>query len=260
MKKLTGLILAASLCLLRCGTAAEVPADKAVAGQKSAGPVVAATTSSLELKDFSAKLSYAIGMQIGMNLKSMGEKIDLDIFLRAVKDVLEDRPMQLSEAELDAVGEEFSKRMEAQMQKRNAEREKMNAIEGEKNRKEGEAFLAENKKKPGVKTTASGLQYLVLSEGKGPKPQATDRVRVHYRGTLLNGKEFDSSYKRGQPAEFPLNRVIPGWSEGVQLMNVGSKYRLFVPSELGYRDQSPSEMIGPNSTLVFEVELLEIVK
>jgi FKBP-type peptidyl-prolyl cis-trans isomerase len=124
----------------------------------------------------------------------------------------------------------------------------------------GQAFLKENAKKPGVVVTASGLQYLVLTKGDGPKPAATDRVTVNYRGTLINGTEFDSSYKRGQPATFPLNRVIPGWTEGVQLMPVGSKYRFFIPPELAYGKRGAGGLIGPDATLVFEVELLGIEK
>jgi FKBP-type peptidyl-prolyl cis-trans isomerase FkpA len=127
------------------------------------------------------------------------------------------------------------------------------------NSEKGEAFLAENAKKEGVKTTASGLQYKVLKEGDGKSPQATDTVSVHYRGTLLDGTEFDSSIKRGQPAEFPLNRVIPGWTEGVQLMKVGAKYQFTIPSKLAYGERgTPGGPIPPNSTLIFEVELLAI--
>ncbi|MDA8100356.1 MAG: FKBP-type peptidyl-prolyl cis-trans isomerase [Nitrospiraceae bacterium] len=130
----------------------------------------------------------------------------------------------------------------------------------EKNLKEGEAFLAANAKKEGVKTLPSGLQYEVIKEGTGKKPAATDTVTVHYKGTLINGMEFDSSYKRNQPSTFPLNRVIPGWTEGVQLMKEGSKYRLFIPSHLAYGSRGAGGLIGPNATLIFEVELLSIQK
>ena len=128
-----------------------------------------------------------------------------------------------------------------------------------KNKAEGEAFLSKNKSAPGVKTTASGLQYKVITEGKGPKPTGSDQVKVHYTGTLLDGTKFDSSYDRGQPAQFALNGVIKGWTEALQLMNVGSKYKLFVPSDLGYGENGTPGPIGPNATLIFEVELLEVV-
>ena len=130
---------------------------------------------------------------------------------------------------------------------------------GEKNKKDGEAFLAGNKKKEGIKTTASGLQYKIITEGKGKKPSADDTVRVHYKGALLDGSEFDSSYKHGEPAEFSVSGVIPGWTEAVQLMPVGSKWQLFVPSTLAYGEQGQGRVIGPNATLIFEVELLAVV-
>ena len=130
----------------------------------------------------------------------------------------------------------------------------------EKNQKEGAAFLAANAKKAGVKSTPSGLQYLVIKEGAGKKPTAADAVTVHYRGTLINGSEFDSSYKRNQPATFPLNQVIKGWTEGVQLMKEGAKYRFFIPSELAYGSRGAGGLIGPNATLIFEVELISVQK
>jgi FKBP-type peptidyl-prolyl cis-trans isomerase len=141
------------------------------------------------------------------------------------------------------------------MAKRQAEESAATA----ENSKKGLEFLAKNKTKEGVKTTDSGLQYKVITLGKGAKPKASDKVKVHYKGTLIDGTEFDSSYKRGVPAEFPLNGVIKGWTEGLQLMPVGSKFEFFIPSELAYGDRAP-QTIGPNQTLIFEVELLEIVK
>jgi len=132
-------------------------------------------------------------------------------------------------------------------------------VQGAKNKQEGELFLAENGKREGVRTTASGLQYQVLREGTGAKPAATDRVKVDYRGTLLDGTEFDSSYARGRPAEFALNGVIKGWTEGLQLMPAGSKYKFFIPAALAYGERGSGQRIGPNATLVFEVELLEIL-
>jgi len=134
----------------------------------------------------------------------------------------------------------------------------VNAATPEENKAAGEAFLAENAKKPGVVTTASGLQYQVITEGTGAQPSATDKVTVHYQGTTLDGKEFDSSYKRGAPATFPLNRVIPGWTEGLQLMKEGGKAKLFIPGNLAYGENSPTSKIGPNATLIFDVELVKV--
>ena len=136
----------------------------------------------------------------------------------------------------------------------------MRESQGETNTVEGAAFLEANKMQDGVMTTASGLQYMVIEKGDGPKPSASDRVTVHYRGTLIDGSEFDSSYSRGQPATFPVSGVIPGWVEGLQLMNVGGKYKFFIPSELAYGERGAGQRIGPNAVLIFEVELLEIAK
>ena len=206
-----------------------------------------------ELKTPEAKLSYAIGMDIGTYLKNLPTKVDLPVMIQGVEDSFKGKELLLTPEQAQAIQDEFRKKMEAeQVQK---QRESV-----EKNRKEGSMFLEENKKKKGVVTTASGLQYTVLTEGTGSKPKTTDVVCVNYRGTLIGGTEFDSSYKRGQPATFPLNRVIPGWTEALQLMPVGSKYRLFIPSNLAYGERGSGKLIGPNSTLIFEVELLEIQK
>lgn len=168
-----------------------------------------------------------------------------DVLAAGIKDAIAGKP-QLNPDQIKEVMTAFEKDME-QKQKEG----------GEKNKAEGAKFLEENKKKEGVKTTASGLQYKVLKEGNGAQPKKTDTVTVNYRGTLINGTEFDSSYKRGQPATFPINGVIPGWTEALQLMKVGSKYQLFIPSNLAYGERSVSPEIGANSTLIFEVELLD---
>ncbi len=203
------------------------------------------------LEGESARLSYAIGLDVGQSLKSLGADIDRAAFMAAIADRLEGRDARLSTEEAGKVKQAFFKaRAEKQMAEQKAR--------GEANKAEGEKFLAENAKKPGVKVTGSGLQYEVLRQGDGPKPSATDRVTVHYRGTLLDGTEFDSSYSRKQPATFPLNGVIKGWTEGVQLMSVGSKYKFYIPSELAYGARGAGSRIGPNSTLIFEVELLGI--
>jgi len=171
--------------------------------------------------------------------------INPDVLAAGIKDALAGKP-QLNPDQIKEVMTTFEKDME-QKQK----------DAGEKNKTEGAKFLEENKKKEGVKTTASGLEYKVLKEGNGAQPKATDTVTVNYRGTMINGTEFDSSYKRGQPATFPVNGVIKGWTEALQLMKVGSKYQLFIPSNLAYGERAVSPDLGANSTLIFEVELLD---
>ncbi|PYK26889.1 MAG: peptidylprolyl isomerase [Verrucomicrobia bacterium] len=199
-----------------------------------------------QLKDQKDKVSYSIGMQIGFNLARQKVDINPDILAAGIKDSIAGKP-QLTADQVKDVMAQFEKDME-QKQKQL----------GEKNKTEGAKFLEENKKKPGVKTTASGLQYKVEKEGTGPQPKATEMVTVNYRGTLIDGTEFDSSYKRGQPATFPVNGVIKGWTEALQLMKQGSKYQLFIPSNLAYGERAMGPDIGANSTLIFEVELQEV--
>jgi FKBP-type peptidyl-prolyl cis-trans isomerase len=190
--------------------------------------------------------SYALGMNIGSSLKNDAIYPDWDEFLKGMKDTLYGNDTRFTmEKASDIFHEAYS-----------ANSEKQEAIR----KQEGIDFLEENKQRPGVVTTESGLQYEVLTRGDGPKPSPEDTVRVHYRGTLINGDEFDSSYSRGQPAQFPLNGVIKGWTEGLQLMNTGSIYRLFIPSDLGYGARGAGQQIPPDSTLVFEVELIDIVR
>ena len=197
-----------------------------------------------QLKDLKDKASYSIGLNIGTNFKKQNVELNPDALLAGVKDALSGNKPALSETESREVMNTWSKEL--------ADKQKAMA---DKNAAEGEKFLAENKKKEGIKTTATGLQYKSLKEGTGPQPKATDTVTVDYRGTLINGTEFDSSYKRGQPATFPLNGVIKGWTEGLQLMKVGSKYQFFIPSDLAYGPRAMGPDIAANSTLIFEVEL-----
>ncbi|MBX3701836.1 MAG: FKBP-type peptidyl-prolyl cis-trans isomerase [Dokdonella sp.] len=197
-------------------------------------------------------ISTMIGMDIGRGLTQIKDDIDIKIVEQALEQTLKGDKTSLTQEEALQVRQEFMKQMQA---KRVAEQK----VAAEKNKKDGEAFLAANKSKAGVKTTASGLQYLVEKQGTGAKPKATDTVKVNYLGTKIDGEKFDSSYDRGQPATFPLNGVIKGWSEGLQLMPVGSKYKLFVPADLAYGENGPGP-IGPNATLIFEVELLDIEK
>src|SRR2546429_3154109 len=198
-----------------------------------------------QLKDQKDKVSYSIGMNIGFNLSRQKVDINPDILAAGIKDSIAGKP-QLTQDQVKDVMAQFEKDME-QKQKQ----------AGEKNKTEGAKFLEENKKKPGVKTTASGLEYKVEKDGTGAQPKPTDMVTVNYRGTLIDGTEFDSSYKRGQPATFPVTGVIKGWTEALQLMKVGSKLHLFIPANLAYGEQGRPG-IPPSSALIFEVELMDV--
>lgn len=197
------------------------------------------------------KVSYFYGTDVARSFQENAVEIKVDAFVQGLKDSLEKKPGKYTPQELDAAMNQFAQLMVAKQQKEMAEA-------GTRNKEEGEKFLATNGKREGVTTTASGLQYEVLKKGEGQKPAATDTVSVHYHGTLVNGKVFDSSVERGEPATFPVNGVIPGWVEALQLMPVGSKWKLFIPSGLAYGAQGTGRDIGPNSALIFEVELLSI--
>jgi FKBP-type peptidyl-prolyl cis-trans isomerase FklB len=203
------------------------------------------------LKDQKEKISYIIGMDIGMNFKKQSVDIDPDLVARGIKDGVSGAKPLLSEQEAREVMASFEKEMRAKQ-------EAAQKVAGEKNKKQGEAFLAENKKKEGIKTLPSGLQYKVIKAGTGKKPAATDTVTTHYKGTLIDGTEFDSSYKRGKPATFPVGGVIPGWTEALQLMEEGAKWQLFIPPNLAYAERGAGQVIGPHTTLIFEVELISI--
>ncbi len=251
----TALIAATALTLLvaGCNKPADKPAaDKPAAAAADAKPVDGKVIPGLATEKEQA--SYMIGMMMGKQLEPMKDEIDLDTIVKAIKSTLAGEKLLLDDKQAQAVSQAFGERMQAKQIAKALADAKTNLEAGQK-------FLAENAKKPGVKTTASGLQYLVVTEGKGPKPKATDVVRVHYKGALLDGKTFDSSIDRGEPVTFPLDGVVPGWQEGIQLMPVGSKYTLWIPGNLGYGEKgTPGGPIGPNATLVFDVELLDIVK
>ncbi len=203
-----------------------------------------------ELNTDEQKLGYIIGMDIGKSLREQGTDVDLDSLIDAIRATYKDEELAMTAEEAAAI-------RQAYVSKKQAEQQQATAVAGESNLVEGQKFLAENKVKEGVQTTASGLQYKVVTMGDGAKPVATDTVKVHYRGTLLDGTEFDSSYARNEPISFGLNRVISGWTEGVALMPIGSKFMFFIPPELAYGEGGGGP-IPPNSTLIFEVELLDI--
>jgi len=223
------------------------PATKAGAAKTPAAKSAAITA----LKTPKDKFSYALGMNLGASLHKQSVDVDPNMVAQGLRAALAGGKTLLTQEEAQAA------LMEVQNELRKKQQEKMQ-VAGEANKKEGEAFLAANKAKEGVVTLPSGLEYKILKEGNGPKPTASDSVVCNYRGTLINGTEFDSSYKSGQPATFPVNGVIKGWTEALQLMPVGSKWQLFVPSSLAYAERGAGGDIGPNATLIFEVELLSI--
>ena len=199
------------------------------------------------------KVSYALGLGIGQQLAQMGASdLNIDDFADAIKDVINGNELKVPHKDAQTIVQEYFRQQE----------ERINAIHAEQGKAakaEGEKFLAENGKKEGVVTLKSGLQYEVLREGNGKKPKATDQVKCHYEGTLINGQVFDSSYKRNEPAVFPLNQVIPGWTEGLQLMQEGAKYRFYIPYILAYGESGAGGSIPPFATLIFDVELLEVM-
>ena len=234
------------------------PAKKPAAPAAKKSPSAAAKTAASKDEPVTAlttnkqKASYAIGMNWGTGLHRQNIDVDSAALIQGMKDALADGKTLLTEDEARAALMQLQKEVQEKQQAKAA-------AEGDANKKEGEAFLAANKSKEGVVTLPSGLQYKILKEGTGPKPTATDSVVCNYKGTLINGTEFDSSYKRGEPATFPVTGVIKGWTEALQLMPVGSKWQLFIPSDLAYGPRgTPGGPIGPNATLIFEVELISI--
>ncbi len=203
------------------------------------------------LKDQKDRISYVIGIDIGTNLKRQSIEINPEALLRGLRDGLSGSKPLMTDQEMKETIAAFQKEMQTKQ-------EEVAKKMGEKNKKEGETFLAENRKKEGVVTLPSGLQYKVLKKGSGRKPKLTDTVTTHYRGTLIDGTEFDSSYRRNQPATFPVNGVIAGWTEALQLMEEGAKWQLFIPPQLAYGERGAGPQIGPHATLIFEVELISI--
>ena len=218
---------------------------------KKPGTTTSKAAPAYALKTDKDKSSYALGMSIGSGLHRQGIPVDPAVVARGLKDAMSGSKTLLTEEEMKSTLQQ----LRAEVGK---EQTAKAHVAGEGNRKEGEAFLSANKSKEGVTALPDGLQYKVVKEGTGPKPTASDTVTVNYRGTLVNGKEFDSSYKRGQPVSFPVSGVIKGWTEALQLMPVGSKWELYIPADLAYGDNPPDPSIGPGDTLIFEVELLSI--
>ena len=231
-------------------TSAAAKPQSGTAPKKATSTGTKATTM-VTLKTQKDKESYAMGMNLGTRLKRDGMTLDSALVAKGMRDAMAGGKTVMTEDEARAALQQFNQEIGQKMDAKAK-------VEGAGNRKAGEAFLAANKAKPGVVTLPDGLQYKILKEGNGAKPAATDSVTCNYRGTTIDGKEFDSSYKRGQPATFPLQAVIKGWTEALQLMPVGSKWELYIPADMAYGDHPPSADIAPGSTLIFEVELLSI--
>jgi FKBP-type peptidyl-prolyl cis-trans isomerase FklB len=255
MKIRVAMVVVGMLCgnaMAQQGSTATTPKPAASAGGTAAKSTAKATAGSTgALVTTKDKQSYAVGLNAGMRMKQMPIDLDPRLVAQGLKDAMSGAKPAMTDDEAKAVLTD----LQGELQKK---QEAMMAQMGSANKKEGEAFLAANKSKDGVVTLPSGLQYKVLTKGSGPKPTAGDTVVCNYRGTLINGKEFDSSYKRGQPASFPVAGVIKGWTEALQLMPVGSKWELFVPADLAYGERGAGPDIGPGSTLIFEVELISI--
>jgi FKBP-type peptidyl-prolyl cis-trans isomerase FklB len=231
----------------KAATTAKPPVKKTGTAAKSA----AAPALTTRKQKFSYALGMNIGSGLGANLKKQSVEVDSTLVSQGLKDAMSGAKTRLTQEEAQAVLKEVQTEVQKEQQAKMKEA-------ADKNKTEGEAFLAANKSKDGVVTLPSGLQYKILTAGTGPKPTASDSVKCNYRGTLINGSEFDSSYKRGQPATFAVGQVIKGWTEALQLMPVGSKWQLFVPASLAYGERGAGAEIGPNATLIFEVELLSI--
>jgi FKBP-type peptidyl-prolyl cis-trans isomerase FklB len=248
-------LLAGSIVMSYGQTSTPAPATKPAAKQPATATGKSTTakpaTAAPALNTTKDKVSYAIGADLGNKLKTSSIDIDPNILTRALKDVLTGAKTAMNDEEIRTTLTDLTKDLQAKQATLNKEK-------SDKNKKEGEAFLAANKSKEGVVALPSGLQYKIIKAGTGPKPTAADTVVCNYKGTLIDGKEFDSSYKRGQPATFPVGGVIKGWTEALQLMPVGSTWQLFIPADLAYGDRQAGPDITPGATLVFEVELMSI--
>jgi len=247
MKKFSS---ASALLLLLAGGVAQAQQSTTPTAPAQPAPSQPAQGGEAKPEALYDRAGYIIGLNLGRSLKSQEIPVTADNIVRGLRDGMAGTSA-LTEEEINAAMQTFQQELVAKQQEKTK-------IEGEKNQKAGEAFMTANKAKPGVKTTASGLQYEVVTEGTGPVPKPSDQVTVHYKGTLVDGTPFDSSYDRGEPATFGVDQVIPGWTEALQLMKAGSKYKLYIPAALAYGDRGAGNVIGPNAPLVFEVELLSI--
>jgi len=245
-------LLACLFALTACGNQSDADNASSDAGASYGSDSGAASTDKAgDFENEKARRSYALGMDIGNSLKELPVDIQVDELSEGVSDVVSGKETRLSQDELDSVMQSFVKEMEAAQQQKASEQAQNNLEKGQK-------FLAENKDKEGVETTDSGLQYKVLEEGDGQTPTAEDSVTVHYTGKLIDGTVFDSSRERGEPVTFPVDAVIPGWTEALQLMKQGAKYELYIPAELAYGERGAGAQIGPNETLIFDVELIKV--
>ncbi len=256
-KTLIAAAVAAAITVGSSASAADpkpaAPAAKPAAVAPAAAAKPPVDTAAIDAKfkgDKKAEYSYMVGMDVGRGLASIKEEVDINTVIAALQATLKGEKTTLTEAEALTVRQEFMQKLQARQAAKTKE-------DAEKNQKEGDDFLAKNKAKKGIKVTASGLQYEVVKEGSGAKPKASDSVKVDYTGTKIDGTKFDSSVDRGQPATFPLSGVIPGWTEGMQLMTVGSEYKFYIPAKLAYGEHGPGP-IGPNATLIFDVKLIDI--
>lgn len=245
MKRVLILLAVASFFASSCGTPQPAPKKE---------------FAKADLKTEDDKVSYSVGFSMGSSFKEEELKMNLDILKQGLEDGFTGSKQILDEEEMKKTMTAFREKMRAKKQAEYMKRMEERKEQGEENKEKGKAFLEENKTKEGVVTLESGLQYKILQEGTGASPKATDTVKCQYKGTTIDGQEFDSSYKRGQPATFAVNRVIKGWTEGLQLMKEGGKWQFFIPAELAYGERGAGQNIGPNEVLIFEVELLEIEK
>jgi FKBP-type peptidyl-prolyl cis-trans isomerase FklB len=245
MKKVLILLAVASFFASSCETPKPAPKKEIVKA---------------DLKTEDEKVSYSVGFSMGSSFKEEELKMNLEILKQGIEDGFTGSKQILDEEEMKKTMTALREKMRAKKQAEYMKRMEERKEQGEENKEKGKAFLEENKTKEGVVTLESGLQYKILQEGTGASPKATDTVKCQYKGTTIDGKEFDSSYKRGQPATFAVNRVIKGWTEGLQLMKEGGKWQFFIPSELAYGERGAGQNIGPNEVLIFEIELLAIEK
>lgn len=248
-------ILTSTLGLQACKK--DSPAAQDEASASTVSQAANQGSGEIDLSSEKSKLSYILGLEVGGQFASQDIEIDIDLVASGMRDAFAGNEPRLSEEEMQKTALSFQQKMMEKQQQMQAEMEAQRLASGEANKMAGEKFLAENATKEGVMTTDSGLQYKVITAGDGSKPSADDTVTVHYTGRLIDGTVFDSSVERGEPATFPLNAVIPGWTEALQLMPEGSKWEIYLPSDLAYGPGGAGQQIGPNSTLIFEVELLK---